>query len=63
MKIVIIGFVFLFWMIFTLILTFSIIGIFTVLLREDHNCEHFKGEEGEAVWFRIGKKLVNKLIE
>ena len=46
----------------TLILAISIVGLF-VLIREDHNITEFQGEDGEAVWFRIGKGLVNKLIE
>ena len=54
--------VLIFWFIFTLLLACSIVGIM-VLIREDHVCKNFQGEDGEAVWFRIGKRLVNELIE
>jgi hypothetical protein len=57
-----ISIVLIFWFIFTLLLACSIIGIM-VLIREDHDCKGFQGEAGEAVWFRIGKMLVNKLIK
>lgn len=50
------------WCLFTLLLVCSLVGI-VVLIREDHNIQNFQGEVGEAVWFRIGKKLVNKLTE
>jgi len=53
---------FIIWCIFTLLLACSLIGIM-VLMREDHDLPQFQGEEGEAVWFRIGKKLINKLTE
>ena len=61
MKKISIALAFIFWMLMTFLLVVSLVGII-VLVREDINCQHFKGEEGEAVWFRIGKKLVNNLI-
>lgn len=62
MKNVVLGIVLIVWMIMTLALALSLIGI-VVLIREDHNVKNFQGEEGESVWFRLGKRLVNKLIE
>lgn len=53
---------FIFWCFFTLLLAISIVGVI-VLIREDHNCKAYQGEKGEAVWFQIGKKLINSLIE
>ena len=61
MKKISIALAFIFWMLMTFLLVVSLVGII-VLVREDINCQHFKGEEVEAVWFRIGKKLVNNLI-
>ena len=52
---------FIVWCLITLLLALSLVGI-VVLIREDHNCKGFQGEEGEAVWFRIGKTLINKLV-
>ena len=52
---------FIVWCLITLLLALSLVGI-VVLIREDHNCKGFQGEEGEAVWFRIGKILINKLV-
>lgn len=62
MKSIVLGIVLIIWMITTLLLALSLIGI-VVLIREDHNIKTFQGEEGESVWFRLGKGLVNKLIE
>ena len=62
MKNVVLGIVLIVWMIMTLALALSIVGI-VVLLREDHNIKSFQGEQGEAIWFRLGKGLVNKLVE
>jgi hypothetical protein len=61
MKKILITISFIVWCISTLLLVCSIIGII-VLIREDFNCKTFQGEEGEAVWFQIGKKLINNLI-
>lgn len=52
---------FIFWMLMTFLLAISLVGL-VVLIREDSNSSYFKGEEGEAVWFKIGKKLVDSLI-
>ena len=62
MKKFTLGLVLIFWMVSTILLAVSLIGTM-VLIREDHNINSFQGEEGEAVWFRIGKKIVNSLIE
>lgn len=62
MKSFTLGVVLIFWMVLTIILAASIIGI-VVLIREDHNTNTFQGESGEAVWFRIGRSLVDKLIQ
>lgn len=62
MKTIGITICFIFWCLFTLILAISLIGI-VVLIREDYNCKNFQSEEGEAIWFKIGKKLINKLTE
>jgi hypothetical protein len=61
MKTFTLGIVLIFWMILTLLLAISIIGIF-VLIREDFSSEYWKGEEGEAAWFKIGKSITKKLI-
>jgi hypothetical protein len=62
MKSIVLGTVFIVWMIMTLALALSMIGII-VLIREDHNINSFQGEEGESVWFRLGKRIINKLTE
>lgn len=61
MKNITITICFALWCIFTLFLVLSIVGLI-VLVREDHNCKDFQGEEGEAVWLQIGKKLINELM-
>ena len=60
MKKFTVGLVLIFWMLFTILLAVSLVGIM-VLIREDHSTKTFQGEDGEAVWFRIGKKLVESL--
>lgn len=62
MKKILIAISFIFWCLFTLLLATSLVGI-VVLIREDHNAKSFQGEVGEAVWFQIGKKLINELIK
>jgi hypothetical protein len=62
MKNVVLGIVFIVWMIMTLALALSLIGI-VVLIREDHNITTFQGEQGESGWFRLGRSIVNKLVE
>lgn len=62
MKNLFITIVLIFWIIFTLILAVSLIGII-VLIREDHNTKNFLGTEGDSNWFKIGKMLTKKLIE
>lgn len=62
MKNVVLGIVFIIWMIMTLALALSMVGI-VVLIREDHNIKTFQGEQGESVWFRLGRSIVNKLVE
>ena len=62
MKSIVLGTVFIVWMIMTLALALSVIGMI-VLMREDYNIKSFQGEEGESVWFRLGKRIINKLTE
>ena len=62
MKNIVLGIVLVVWMIMTLVLALSLIGT-VVLIREDHNIKSFQGEQGESVWFRLGNKIVNKLVE
>jgi len=62
MKTLGISLVLIVWMIMTFILAISLVGI-VVLVREDSNCEYWKGEIGESNWFKIGKSLTRKLIE
>ena len=62
MKTFILSITFIIWMIMTFILAISIVGL-VVLMREDIQIQSWEGEEGEAVWFKIGKKITNKLIE
>ena len=62
MKNIVLGIVLIVWMIMTLTLALSLIGT-VVLIREDHNIKSFQGEQGESVWFRLGNKIVNKLVE
>jgi len=49
------------WLIMTVLLTFSIIGLF-IYMREDSSCDDWQGEAGESTWFNIGRKLINNLI-
>lgn len=62
MKKILITISFIVWCIFTLLLAISLVGI-VVLIREDHNVCTFEGEVGEAVWFKIGKKIIDELIK
>ena len=62
MKTFILSITFIIWMIMTFILAISIVGL-VVLMREDNQMQSWYGEEGEAVWFKIGKKITNKLVE
>lgn len=50
------------WMVMTLVLAISLVGII-VLVREDINCTNHHHERGDSNWFKIGKGLTNKLIE
>lgn len=62
MKKIIIGIVLIFWIIFTLLLAISIIGI-VVLRREDHNCVNYQGVIGESAWMKLGNNLMLELIK
>lgn len=53
---------FIVWMIMTFILAISMVG-WIVLVREDHNIQHYQGENGEAVWFKLGKSIIKKLTD
>ena len=50
------------WMIISLILTLSIIGII-VWIRADCNTQYWQGDKGRSTWTRIGQNLTDKLIE
>lgn len=52
---------FIVWCLMTLVLALSLVGLL-VFIREDFSSSRWTGEEGEAVWFKIGKALTNKLI-
>jgi hypothetical protein len=62
MKKLLITINFIIWCFITLLLVCSIIGII-VLLREDYNCNAYLGESGESAWLKIGRTLINSLIE
>jgi hypothetical protein len=62
MKTVGITISFIVWCLITLILSISIIGLI-VFIREDNECRNWQGEEGESAWFKMGRKLINKLTE
>jgi hypothetical protein len=62
MKTIALTISFIIWCFFTLFLAISLVGL-VAFVREDYNCKNYQGEEGDAVWFQIGKKLINKLIE
>jgi hypothetical protein len=53
---------FIFWCITTILIVCSILGII-LLIREDYNCRQYQGESGESAWLKLGRKLVNKLVE
>lgn len=52
---------FIFYCIITLLLCVSIVGLI-LLIREDHNCDTYQGEGAESAWLKIGKQLVNKIV-
>jgi hypothetical protein len=54
--------VFIVWMIMTLLLAVSLVGL-VVLVREDNRCEKYTGEEGESAWLKIGKKILQEIIK
>lgn len=49
------------WMIVSLILTLSIIGMI-VWVRGDFITQYWQGYEGRSTWARIGQDLTDKLI-
>lgn len=53
---------FIFWCIFTFLFAITIIPAFFILLREDSTCDTFMADEGDANWFKIGKKIINELV-
>ena len=61
MKKIAITISFIIWCFFTLFLAISLVGLI-VLIREDWNTKDYQGKEGEAVWFKIGLKLIDTLI-
>jgi len=50
------------WMIITLLLSLSLVGLLVVVYREDSACDYWKGDEGEASWMQVGKRLFNYCI-
>lgn len=50
------------WMLFSLILTLSVIGNL-VWVRQDSNMPTYYGIEGRSTWAKIGNELVKKLVE
>lgn len=50
------------WMIFTLILVASIVGLFVLLPQENYTNYYKPQEELRSTWMRIGHALMNKLI-
>ena len=63
MKTITLGFLLFMWMIITLILACSIIGLTILLIRADAGCVNYQGEEGSVPWMKVGKQLLNKLTE
>jgi len=51
---------FILWMIISLILVLSIIGLL-LFVRSDNTCSTWEGEDGVSSWYKIGKKLYTKL--
>lgn len=51
-----------FWMIFTIILVCSVVGLL-LFVRADYNTKYYQGEEGRGGWVKIGLKLMDKLTE
>jgi flagellar biosynthesis/type III secretory pathway M-ring protein FliF/YscJ len=50
------------WMIVSLILTLSVIGLL-VWVRSDDSTTYWKGDEGRSTWARIGQDLTDNLIK
>jgi len=62
MKTVVLGITLIVWMVMTLLLALSLVGLI-IFRRADHESNLFHGEVGESVWFRLGKNIANKLVE
>ncbi len=62
MKQFFLSIVFIIWMIMTLLLAVSVIGL-VVLIREDTRCEKYTGEAGQSVWFKLGKTILEEIIK
>ena len=50
------------WMIISLILTLSIVGMI-VWVRADNNTLNWQGDEGRSTWAKIGQDLSDRLIK
>jgi len=62
MKTVVLGITLIVWMVMTLLLALSVVGLI-ILRRADHESNLFHGEAGESVWLRLGKNIANRLVE
>lgn len=51
-----------FWLITSLILVCSVIGLL-LFVRSDHNVKTWEGDEGSSTWAKIGITLTNNLIK
>jgi len=47
------------WLIVSLILACSVIGLL-LFVRADHNCSTFQGDEGMSSWMRLGHGILKK---
>jgi len=50
------------WLLFTLILTFSVFGML-LFIRSDGNVKHWQGIEGRSSWMAFGHKLLDDIVK
>lgn len=55
-----IGILLIFWMIISLCLVCSVIGLI-LFVRADYNVKSFQDDKGMSSWMRVGHSLLNKL--
>lgn len=55
-------FLLIFWMILSLFLACSVIGLL-LFVRADYNLKSYQGDSGMSSWFKLGHKLLDKFIE